>query len=161
MRVFAAIFGAALAFPAVAQDAPLGIGFAAAEEGVRFCRHHESGEALACARELCAEGAPDQECLAIAWCYPARWSGVMTIWLPDFHSAHALCGAPSERALKEALAEFCAASSEATGCDLSVVIDPDGNETTVEGVSFPGGAAPQTSEEASGEMAPENGDPTD
>ena len=143
-----------LASPAFAQEtAPQGIGFAQAEEGIWLCRHELPEEALSCARELCAEQASDQQCWATAWCFPANWSGLMVIWLGEFHTTHALCGAPSEAALTAALRELCAGDEAATSCDLFRVIDPLGNERTVEGVSFPGPAAPAA--EAVGDAAPE------
>jgi hypothetical protein len=148
---------ALLALPvagASAQDRPpQGIAFAQAEEGTWLCRHERPEEALACAREQCAEQAPGQECWATAWCFPANWSGAMTIWLPDFHTTHVLCGAPSEPALTEAMRALCAGDEAATRCDLTLVVDPDGNERAAEGVSFPGPAAPEGSE-----AAPESGE---
>ena len=139
---------ALLATPAFAQDPPRppqGIGFAQAEEGTWLCRHDSPEEALSCARELCIEQASGQECWQTAWCYPANWSGLMTIWLADFHTTHVLCGAPSEASLTQALAAICAGDAAATSCDVTLVIDPEGNETTPEGVSFAGPAAPQGS----------------
>jgi hypothetical protein len=135
-----------LAGPALAQDRPpQGIAFAQAEEGTWLCRHDSPAEALSCARELCLEQASGQECWQTAWCFPANWSGLMTIWLSDFHTTHVLCGAPSETALNQALAAICAGDEGATSCDVTLTIDPDGNERSPEGVSFAGPAAqPQT-----------------
>ena len=127
----------------IAQDRPpQGIGFAQAEEGTWLCRHDDPEEALSCARELCLEQASGQECWQTAWCFPANWSGLMTIWLADFHTTHVLCGAPSEASLTRALSAICAGDAGATSCDITMTIDPDGNERTVEGVSFVGPAAP-------------------
>jgi hypothetical protein len=135
--------------PAAAQDAAaiagatqLGIGFAQAEEGTWFCRHEAFADALSCAQELCAEQTVGQECVLTAWCLPARWSGLMTVQLQDFHTTQVLCGIGSEAALSATLAVLCADNDVATSCDLARVIDPDGNETLVEGVTFPGGALP-------------------
>ncbi len=157
MRPALAAALALLAVPSFAQDdGPQGIGFAQAEEGTWLCRHEQPEEALACARELCAEQSPGQTCWPTAWCLPANWSGVMTIWLEDFHTTHALCGAPSETALGEALRALCAGDEAATHCDLTLVVDPQGNERQVEGVSFPGPAAPPPPEtDASVEPPPE------
>lgn len=131
-----------LAAPALAQDPPpQGIGFAQAEEGTWLCRNESPEEALSCARELCIEQASGQECYPTAWCYPANWSGLMVIWLGDFHATHALCGAPNEVALTAALGALCAGNEGATNCDVFKVIDPDGNEKEVQGISFPGPAA--------------------
>jgi hypothetical protein len=144
--------------PAFAQDgAPQGIGFAQAEEGTWLCRHERVEEALSCARELCSEQSPGQACWPTAWCLPANWSGVMTIWLGDFHTNHVLCGAPSEAALNGALQAICAGDESATHCDVTLIVDPEGNERQVEGVRFAGPAAAA----AEGEPDPASGDAPD
>lgn len=153
MRTIVALALCLLAAPAAAQDRPpQGIGFVQAEEGAWLCRHEDPAEALACAREHCAEQAPGQECVATAWCHPARWSGLMTVWLGDFHTTRVLCGVPSEAALSAALATLCAYEENATTCDLTLIVDPDGNERGVEGVSFAGPAATEAEPE---EVAPD------
>jgi hypothetical protein len=155
MRSVLAVAFTLFAAPALAQE-PQGIGFAQAEEGTWLCRHERPDEALSCARELCAEQSPGQTCSPTAWCLPAKWSGVMTIWLPDFHTTRVLCGAPSETALSDALRALCAGDAAATHCDLTLVVDPEGNERTVEGVSFVGPAA-QPLPAATGEADPLGG----
>lgn len=156
-------FAAALvlaAAPSFAQDGvPQGIGFAQAEQGTWLCRHELPEEALSCARELCAEQSPGQTCWPTAWCLPANWSGVMTVWLADFYTTHALCGAPSETALSEALRAICAGDEDATRCDLTMIIDPEGNERRVEGVSFPGPAGKPTPVEPAPPDQPPASDP--
>ena len=143
-----------LAGPTLAQDDPIqGIGFAQAEAGAFLCRHEQPSEALACAREHCAEQAPGQECWPTAWCFPANWSEVLTVHLPDVQVTQVLCGAPTEGALTEGLRAFCAADEDATHCDFTLVVDPDGNERIVEGESFPGPAAPPGNTEAPAEDA--------
>jgi hypothetical protein len=154
MRILAALVAlvTALGCPALAQDRPpQGIGFAQAEEGTWLCRHEHPEEALACARELCSEQAPGQDCWPTAWCFPAGWSGMMVVWLPDFHFTETLCGAPSEAALVDALRTYCTAEEAATHCDLSTIVDPEGNERTVENQSFPGPAAPAELQGTEGE----------
>jgi hypothetical protein len=143
MRILPAAFAAlTLASSAPAQESNLqGIGFAQAEEGTWYCLHHEPGEALACAREHCLEQAPGQECAATAWCYPARWSGTMTLWLSDFHTTRVLCGMPDEATLQEVLAGLCWFNKDATSCDLTLIIDPNGKELALEGMTVPGGAS--------------------
>ena len=134
---------ALIAPPALAQERPIqGIGFAQAEEGTWLCRHERPEEALSCARELCIEQASGQECYPTAWCFPANWAGLMVVWMGDFHTTQVLCGAPTEASLTEALRALCAGDEGATTCDLFKVIDPDGNETEVADVSFPGPLAP-------------------
>ena len=152
MRIVLAAFTAlTLTSSAPAQESTLqGIGFAQAEEGTWYCLHHEPGEALACAREHCLEQAPEQECAPTAWCYPARWSGTMTIWLSDFHTTQVLCGMPDEATLQEVLAGLCWFNKEATSCDLTLIVNPDGKEQAMEGMTFPGGAS-ETGPNATGE----------
>ena len=145
--------------PAAAQDAPQGIAFAQAEEGTWLCRHDQMEQAMSCAREHCSEQAPGQECYITAWCFPAGWSGYMTLWLPDFHTTQVLCGLPNEAGLRAAFEALCGSDDAATSCDLVAIVDPDGNERLVEGVSFAGGGAPPA-----GAAAPdpaESGEPAD
>lgn len=127
---------------AAAQDhPPQGIAFAQTEEGAWLCRHEDPFEALACAREHCLEQAPGQDCAATAWCYPAQWAALMTVWLPDVHTTKPLCGVASEKALIDVLSALCAANEFAERCDLALMVDPEGMERPVDGTSFPGGAA--------------------
>ena len=141
-----------VACPVGAQDTPaVGIGFSVSEQGTWLCRHEDPVEALACARELCAEQSPGLDCAPTAWCRPADWSGVMNIFSPEARRTRVLCGTPSEKTLGDALAAFCAADPTATTCDLVLVIDPDGNERQVTGVIFAGGAAPGPAPEPPGE----------
>lgn len=120
----------------------MGIGFAQAEEGTWWCRDGDPGEALACAIAKCAAEGPGLDgCVPTQWCAPARWTGLMTVWLADFHSTQVLCGITSREALEAALAALCNASLYASSCDLFLVIDPDGGEMPVDGVGFPGGGA--------------------
>lgn len=111
-----------------AAQAPVGIGFAQAEEGTWWCRGDNTIEALDCARARCDAEAGGQECLRTAWCYPAGWSGLMTIWLGEFHTTEIVCGAPSRGSLEAALAAFCIANPFAVSCDTFLLIDPEGNE---------------------------------
>ena len=93
---------------------------------------------MACARDKCTAGAGGQDCVATRWCGLSGWSGLMVIWLPEHHSTTVLCGAPSEAAATEALKALCANDEVVTRCDLVGMIDPDGTEKPVEGVSWPG-----------------------
>ena len=142
MRLTVLLLALGLATPALAQDSPQGIAFAQAEEGTWLCRHENAQEAMSCAREHCSEQAPGQDCYITAWCFPGGWSGYMTFWLPDFHTTQVLCGLPNEAGLRAAFQALCASDDTATSCDLVAIIDPEGNERLVEGVSFAGGAAP-------------------
>jgi hypothetical protein len=117
---------------------PVGIGFVQAEEGTWWCRAGSAAKAFDCAAEKCRAGAGGQECHEMRWCGLAGWSGLMVVWLPEFHSTAILCGAPSELAVVEALKAICANDEVVTRCDLVTIIDPDGNEKTIEGLSWPG-----------------------
>jgi hypothetical protein len=123
---------------------PMGIAFAQAKEGTWLCRKSKPEDALACAREQCAEQSPGQTCWATAWCFPAGWSGLMKVQLRDFSFTETLCGAPSQEALKQALRALCAGEEGAAQCELFNVVDPDGNERAVEGESYPGAPPAQS-----------------
>ena len=131
LLAFAAAFAAPQA--ASAQDGPVGIGFAQAEEGTWWCRGDNTVETLDCARAGCNAEAGGQDCYRTAWCYPDRWSGLMTVWFGEFHSTQIICGAPTREALENALEAFCVGDIYAEHCDVFLVIDPDGVE---EGVDF-------------------------
>jgi hypothetical protein len=140
---------AALAFasPAFAEDhVTQGIGFAQRGEGTWLCRHEDPAEALGCAREHCKEEAPSEDCAPVAWCYPAGWSGEMTVQLPGAEKTAVLCGMASLEVLKAMLAALCASNKDAAGCDMTLSVDPDGNERKVTGVRFAGGNSPAASE---------------
>lgn len=126
----------------VAQEGPMGIGVAQAEEGTWWCRDTGAAAALDCAEAQCIEsGNSDDNCYQTQWCFPARWTGMMTVWQADFHSTYVLCGATSREAVEAGLSAICSADPYAANCDLFLVIDPDGMETSVFDVSWPGGAA--------------------
>lgn len=129
-----------LAQTAAAQSGPVGIGFAQAEEGTWYCRGDNTVATLDCARAQCTAGASGQDCYRTAWCYPAQWSGLMTVWLGEFHTTQIICGAPSQEALQQAMEAFCIGNPYAVSCDLFLVIDPDGAETEV-ALTFDGGGA--------------------
>lgn len=126
--------------PALAQSGPVGIGFAQAEEGTWWCRDADAGKALACAIDKCRSESGGQECHATRWCLPPGWSGLMTVWLPEFHNTIPLCGVSGEAALVAAFEALCDGSAEFTRCDLTTIVDPDGNARAIEGASWPGPA---------------------
>jgi hypothetical protein len=130
-----------LSVPAVAAEGPLGIGFAQAEEGTWWCQAMAAAPALDCARQKCEAESGGQECHATRWCYPAGWSALMVVWLPEFHSTHALCGMPGRDAAIAAMKAVCDAGSEFTQCDLVLTIDPDGTQDDTVGITWPGPAA--------------------
>jgi hypothetical protein len=140
IAVLAAVAAFTLPQTATAQDGPVGIGFAQAEEGTWWCRGDNATTALDCARAECVAGAGGQDCYRVAWCYPARWSGLMTVWLGEFHSTEIVCGAPSLAALEHALEAFCTGNPYAISCDVFLIIDPDGAEAEA-ATTFTGGGA--------------------
>ena len=142
MRIVLILLATLLAGPAFANG-PGGIGFAQAEEGTWWCRAGSAAEALTCAREKCVAEAGGQDCFETAWCQPAHWSGLLTVWAGDFHSTQVICNAPSRKALSEMFSALCAESEGAERCDFSITIDPDGTEQDDAGESFPGPAGPQ------------------
>jgi len=126
--------------PALAQSGPIGIGFAQAEEGTWWCRNEDPGKGLACALDKCRTEAPGQECHPTRWCLPAAWSGLMTVWLPEFHSTIILCGTSGEAALLAALEALCDDSPFITRCTPFAMIDSDGTEHPIEGLDWLGPA---------------------
>jgi hypothetical protein len=138
--LFAAVLALGLAAgPAAAQGSAAGIGFAQAEEGTWWCRAGDAAAALQCAREKCAVESAGQDCFATRWCYPAGWSGLMVVWLPEFHATHILCGIPGRSAVIAALGSVCRESPEFSRCDLVLTIDPDGKEEDLADVVLPRG----------------------
>ncbi|MGD9740356.1 MAG: hypothetical protein AB7O56_08960 [Bauldia sp.] len=141
-----AMIGAALLLPllvlfagrAVAQDMPFGVAFYQAEEGTWACREGDPETAFECAREACFAGAGGQDCIPTAWCFPAGYAGTLTLFLPDFHTTHPICGAPSLEALIGAMQAFCDHSPETTACYVGQVWDWEGRELT----DFPGELIP-------------------
>lgn len=117
-----------LVVPALAQNGPEGIGFAQAEEGTWMCRAGDPVTALDCARDLCRAEAGGQDCYRTTWCFPAQWAGIVTVFTSDFHSNHAICGAPSLDGLLTMMRAVCDHSEGATSCSVGMVVDPDGAE---------------------------------
>ncbi len=130
-------FALLMLLPAGAQAAN-GIGFAQAEEGTWYCRGDDPVATLNCARKKCLADSGGQECYRTQWCFSARWTGLMTVFLPDFHSTEILCGAPSKRALTAGLKAFCADNKNATDCSVFLIIDPAGKKYDISDVNFRG-----------------------
>ena len=133
----AACLAALVSAPADAEG-PAGIGFAQAEEGTWWCLDPKFGAAVDCAGRKCRAESGGQECHITRWCFPAGWSALMVVWLPEFHSTHVVCGMPGEPAAREAMRAICAAGDEFSRCDLILLIDPDGQEIDVSDTSWPG-----------------------
>ncbi len=127
---------AAATVPAAAD--PGGIGFAQAEEGTWWCFGNDPVKALDCARRKCEAEGHGQTCYRTRWCFPAGWSGLMTIWLPEFHNTIPLCGAAGQAALTEAFKALCANDEVVTRCDVTTIIDPDGRVTSHDDIGWAG-----------------------
>jgi hypothetical protein len=142
MSLPAVAFAVALAisFPALAQSGPVGIGFAQAEEGTWWCQDDTPAKALDCALDKCRREAAGQECHATRWCLPAGWSGLMTVWLPEFHSTTIVCGTSGEAAVIAALRALCDESPFITRCMPFAMIDPDGAMRAIDDLDWPGPA---------------------
>ncbi|WP_421723895.1 hypothetical protein [Bauldia sp.] len=112
--------------PVSAQSGLVGIGFAQAEEGTWWCQDSDAATALACAKEQCATESGGQACFTTRWCAPSGWSGLMIVWLPEFHATHVLCGQPGRDAVRDAFVAICLAAPEFSRCDITLMIDPDG-----------------------------------
>lgn len=147
-RALAIAAGAAgalvMSSPSFAQPAPTGIAFAQAEEGTWWCRDETPAKALACAVDKCREKSAGQECHATRWCLPAGWSGLMTVWLPEFHATTIVCGTSGETAVIAALKAICDASPFVTRCTPFAIIEPDGTERGIDDLDWPGPAIRNT-----------------
>lgn len=130
--------------PALAQPGPVGIGFAQAPEGTWWCQDQDPEESLSCAIDKCREEAGGRECHPTRWCLPAGWSGLMTVWLPEFHYTIVLCGTSGEAALVAALEALCDDSPFVTRCTPFAIIDPDGNERQIDGLDWLGPAVSES-----------------
>ena len=126
-----------VASPPSVADGPDGIAFAQAEEGTWWCQGTEASDALDCALERCRAEADGQNCIPARWCYPAGWSGLMIVWLPEFHATQVVCGLPGRDATMEALRAICLNAPEFSRCDLVMTIDADGREERYEEVIDP------------------------
>ena len=88
---------------AAAQDGPAGIAFAyAPEQGSGMCTGEDPASTFGCAREKCVEsGAFEEDCLPVAWCYPAGWSVAVGVMHKEgIHWSEFSCGwATKEAAL--------------------------------------------------------------
>ena len=104
--------------------------------------------------------APGQSCVRAAWCFPSGWSAIVKFRRGDLALPGAICGAPTEIATQRTVAEYCRASDSVTSCDLTHMVDPAGFEHAVEGMQFPGGAAPEGDGVAE-ESPPDTGAPAD
>ena len=109
-----------------------GIGFSQAEEGTWFCLGDNPVTTLNCARDKCRREAQGQDCYRTKWCFGNGWSGLMSVFLSDFHTTQILCGAPSKEALFAALKEYCKGNNLATSCSIFLTIDPSGREQEVQ-----------------------------
>jgi len=121
----------ALCLPGLALAQPLGIAFVQAPEQSSGMAMAETPQAaFAAATQGCIEGgAWAEDCLPVAWCFPAGWSiDVFAQHAEGPHWHETLCGLPSEQVARAVAAELCnrAARPYLIECALVQVIDPDG-----------------------------------
>ncbi len=119
--------------PAVSQEGPLGIAFVEApEQGGGVATGYNPDTAFAAARAQCMEsGALKEDCLRIAWCFPARWSiDVFVQHREGPHWHEVTCGVATESVARSLVAHICdrAERPELIECSLVQVYDPDGNK---------------------------------
>ncbi len=110
-----------------------GVAFVTApEQAHTHCFADNADNAFKCAREKCHK-AGGQECLRTRWCYPAGWSGIMSINLSiGFHFPTELCGMPNREALVAAFETMCRNWENANQCNVGLIFSPDGKEETAD-----------------------------
>lgn len=116
------------ALPATASD--LGVGFVVSpEQAYAHAFAPNPDDAFSMARSECRDQG-GEECLRVAWCYPAGWSGWLGVMLTEFHYSHPMCGAQSRDGLIAMMRAFCETGDYIQECYVGVIYDPDGNEET-------------------------------
>lgn len=108
----------------------------APEAAFEACRGTDALEAGACARAACAKaaGVPARDCLILAACDAAGWSGAMSVQMMEAHFSTAICGAPSRAALLGEFRARCAGHAEygIHACQVWRIDAPDGTRETPE-----------------------------
>ena len=134
MLAITAAFFSLLALPAAAE--PQGIAFVnSPEQAHTSCFSGNMDKAFKCARKKCQKAGGD-ECLRVRWCYPAMWSGVMSINLSiGFHFPAELCGMPSKKALLATFEVMCRNWENASDCYVGSIFSPQGEKET-SGIAF-------------------------
>lgn len=127
----------ALTLPGAALAQPMGIAFVEApEQGSGVALSNIPAEAFELATLRCMDsGALPEDCMAVAWCFPAGWSvdlfqqhregphwHVFHCGLPDRDTALAVAGAICEAGLKDYLIE----------CAPVRLFNPEGTEYPIE-----------------------------
>lgn len=117
---------AMISFPAMASD--LGVGFVVSpEQAYAQAFASNPDDAFSSARAACRDQG-GEECLRVAWCYPAGWSGWLGVMLTEFHYSHPMCGAQSRDGLLAMMRAFCDSGEYIRECYIGVIYDPEGNE---------------------------------
>lgn len=122
-------------FPLLLASAALadqqGVAFVTApEQAHTHCFADNADKAFECARKKCRKDG-GQECLRTRWCYPAGWSGVMSINLSiGFHFPTELCGMPNRKSLIAAFETMCRNWENADQCNVGLIFSPDGKQET-------------------------------
>jgi hypothetical protein len=137
MRLTALVLAACLALPTTAVSEPLGIAFVEAPEqgsGVALAALPE--EAFELATQACMEtGALAEDCLAVAWCFPAGWSVDLFQQHregPHWHVFH--CGLPDRETALAVAATICKAGldSHLIECAPVRLFDPEGTQIDID-----------------------------
>jgi hypothetical protein len=133
MRLIALSLAACL--PGLATAQPTGIAFVQApEQSSGAATGTTPTEAFTTATAICTEGgALAEDCLPIAWCFPAGWSiEVFAQNTEGFHWRAPVCGLPSEAVARAVAEQLCDATlrPDLMDCALVAVTDPDGNTMT-------------------------------
>lgn len=137
-RLFAAFLLASAALPATAQTGPVGIAFSyAPEQGSGMCVGGNPSATLDCARRACVEssGALAEDCLRVAWCFPAGWSVAVGLMHEEgLHWTEFSCGWPSQEAALVAGEVLCDRELRQgiQDCVVARLWDDDGNEVEID-----------------------------
>lgn len=129
MRLIALSLAACL--PGLAAAQPMGIAFVQApEQSSGQAMGATPAEAFSTATQICVDGgAMAEDCLPIAWCFPAGWS--IDIFAQHSEGPHwheTLCGLPSEPVARAVAAQLCDRDARPylMECALVAMIDPEG-----------------------------------
>ena len=127
----------ALILPLAAKAQPMGIAYVEApEQGSGLALAALLEDAFALATQACMEtGALAQDCLPVAWCFPAGWSVDLFQQHregPHWHAVH--CGLPDRATALAVAATICAAGLKGHLIDCAPVrlIDPEGTQVDLQ-----------------------------
>ena len=127
-----------LSAPALAQEGDTGIAFAyAPEQGSGMCSGTDPASTIECALQKCiADGGSADDCVPVAWCYPAGWSvGVGVMHKEGIHWSEYSCGWPTREAALAAGAVLCDTQFREfiDQCFVGQLWDENGQPVSLEG----------------------------